>query len=114
MRRLAQAHLDTQLGGAGDQTSNLPVTSQPTLTPEATATLLPAQRARTSVQSERKENSGSVTLVAGYSSLLIIYLKLYIVCVSESILNIQIFSQTYSSFTHSFLYWISRVTEYDN
>ena len=87
MRRLAQAHLDTQLGGAGDRTSNLPVTSQPTLPPEATATLLPAQRARTSVQSERKENSGSVTLVAGYSSLLIIYLKLCIVCVSESILR---------------------------
>ena len=30
-RRLAQEHLNTQLGGAGDQTSNLPVTSQPAL-----------------------------------------------------------------------------------
>ena len=29
VRRLAQGHLDSQLGGAGDQTSNLPVTSQP-------------------------------------------------------------------------------------
>ena len=28
MRRLAQGHLDPQLGGAGDRTSNLPVTSQ--------------------------------------------------------------------------------------
>ena len=31
MRRLAQGHLDTQPGGAGAQTSNLPVTSQATL-----------------------------------------------------------------------------------
>ena len=33
---LAQGHLDTQsrLGGSGDQTSNLPVTSQPALPPE--------------------------------------------------------------------------------
>ena len=29
VRRLAQGHLHTQLGGAGDRTSNLPVTSQP-------------------------------------------------------------------------------------
>ena len=28
VRRLAQGHLDTPLGGAGDQTSNLPGTSQ--------------------------------------------------------------------------------------
>ena len=34
MRHLAQGHLDTQIGGAGDQTSNLPVTSQPALPPE--------------------------------------------------------------------------------
>ena len=34
VRRLAQGHLDTQLGGAGDQTSNLLVTSQPALHPE--------------------------------------------------------------------------------
>ena len=34
MRCLAQGHLDTQLGGAGDPTSNLPVNSQPTLPPE--------------------------------------------------------------------------------
>ena len=34
VRRLAQGHLDPQLGGAGDLTSNLPVTSQPTLPPE--------------------------------------------------------------------------------
>ena len=40
MRRLAQGHLHTQLGGAGDRTSNLPVTSQPALTPE----LLPAHQ----------------------------------------------------------------------
>ena len=33
-RRLAQGHLETQLGGDGDRTSNLPVTSQPTLPPE--------------------------------------------------------------------------------
>ena len=29
MRRLAQGHLDTQLGGARDRTSNLPVVAQP-------------------------------------------------------------------------------------
>ena len=34
VRRLAQGHLNTQLGGAGDRTSNLPVTSQPSLTPK--------------------------------------------------------------------------------
>ena len=34
MRRLAQGHLDAQLEGAGDRTSNLPVTSQPALAPE--------------------------------------------------------------------------------
>ena len=28
----AQGHLENQLGGAGDRTINLPVTSQPTLT----------------------------------------------------------------------------------
>ena len=33
-RCLTQGHLDTKLGGAGDQTSNLPVTSQPALPPE--------------------------------------------------------------------------------
>ena len=33
MRRLAQGHPDTQLGGAGDRTLTLPVTSQPTLPP---------------------------------------------------------------------------------
>ena len=32
-RRLAQGHLNTQLGGAGDRTSDLPVTSQPALPP---------------------------------------------------------------------------------
>ena len=37
VRRLAQGHLVTQLGGAGDQTSNLPVTSQPALPPEPQA-----------------------------------------------------------------------------
>ena len=31
MRRLAQGHLHTQQGGAGDGTSNPPVTSQPAL-----------------------------------------------------------------------------------
>ena len=36
MRRLAQGHHDTQLGGAGDRTSNLAVTSQPALPPELT------------------------------------------------------------------------------
>ena len=34
VRRLTQGHLHTQLGGAGDRTSNLPVTSQPALPPE--------------------------------------------------------------------------------
>jgi hypothetical protein len=34
VRRLAQGHLDTQLGGAGDRTSNLPVTGQPAVPPE--------------------------------------------------------------------------------
>ena len=34
VRRLAQGHLDTRLGGAGDRTSNLPVTSQPAPPPE--------------------------------------------------------------------------------
>ena len=34
VRRLAQGHLDTQLGGSGDRTSNLPVTVQPALPPE--------------------------------------------------------------------------------
>ena len=29
MRCLAQGHLDTQLGGAGNRTSNLPATSRP-------------------------------------------------------------------------------------
>ena len=32
--RLAQGHLDTQRGGAGERTSNLPVTSQPAPPPE--------------------------------------------------------------------------------
>ena len=34
MRRLAQGHLHTQLGGAGDQTGKLQVTTQPALPPE--------------------------------------------------------------------------------
>ena len=34
VRCLAQGHVDIQLGGAGDRTSNLPVTSQPALPPE--------------------------------------------------------------------------------
>ena len=34
MRRLAQGHLYTQLGGAEDRTSKLPVTSHPALPPE--------------------------------------------------------------------------------
>ena len=34
VRRLAQGQLDPQLGGAGYQTSNLLVTSQPALPPE--------------------------------------------------------------------------------
>ena len=34
MRGLAQGHHNTQLGGAGDRTSNLAVTGQPTLPPE--------------------------------------------------------------------------------
>ena len=33
-RCIAQGHLDTQLGGAGDLTNYLPVTSQPALPPE--------------------------------------------------------------------------------
>ena len=31
MRCLAQGHLDTQLGGAGNRTSNLAITGQPAL-----------------------------------------------------------------------------------
>ena len=38
VRRLAQGQLDIQLGGAGDRTSNLPVTSQPALPPDPYAT----------------------------------------------------------------------------
>ena len=34
VRRLAQGHLHTQLGGAGDRTGDLPVTSRPALPPE--------------------------------------------------------------------------------
>ena len=34
VRHHAQGHLDTPLGGAGDRTSNITVTSQPTLPPE--------------------------------------------------------------------------------
>ena len=34
VRCLAQGHLNTHLGGAGDQTSNLPVTSRPALPSE--------------------------------------------------------------------------------
>ena len=34
VRRLAQGHHETRLGGAGDRTSNLVVTSQPALPPE--------------------------------------------------------------------------------
>ena len=34
VRCLAQGHLDSQLGAAGDRTNNLPVTGQPTLPPE--------------------------------------------------------------------------------
>ena len=34
VRRLAQGHPDTLLGGAGDRTSNLLVTSPPALPPE--------------------------------------------------------------------------------
>ena len=37
MRRLAQGNLNTQLAGAGDRISNLPVTSQPALPPEPPA-----------------------------------------------------------------------------
>ena len=41
VRCLAQGHLDTQLGGAGDRTNNLQVTSQPALPPEL---LLPQKK----------------------------------------------------------------------
>ena len=44
VRRLAQGHLYTQLAGAGDRTSTLPVTSQPPLPPDL---LLPSQRSTT-------------------------------------------------------------------
>ena len=37
VRRLAQGHLNTQLGGAGDRTSDLLVTSQRALPPEPQA-----------------------------------------------------------------------------
>ena len=39
MKCLAQGHLDTQLGGAGDQASNHPLTSPPALPPELSRTL---------------------------------------------------------------------------
>ena len=41
VRRLAQGHLDTQLGGAGNWTSNLQVTSRPAVPPEPDATQYP-------------------------------------------------------------------------
>ena len=44
MRRLAQGHLHTQLGGAGDQTSNLPVSSHPALPPELSLCSAPCLR----------------------------------------------------------------------
>ena len=37
VRCLAQGHLDTQLGGAGYQTNNLVVASQPAIPPELLA-----------------------------------------------------------------------------
>ena len=37
----AQGYIDTQLGRAGEQTSNLPVTSQPALPPEPHGTRMP-------------------------------------------------------------------------
>ena len=40
VRRHAQGQLDTQLGGVGKPTSNLSVTSQPTLPPELLMLLL--------------------------------------------------------------------------
>ena len=58
MRCLLQGHLDTLLGGVWDQTSKLPVTSQPSLPPEPhaahitralcvlTLTLCPPENAR--------------------------------------------------------------------
>ena len=47
VRRLAQEQLDTQIGGDGDQTSNLPFTSKPSLPPE------PLQPLVTPVMTER-------------------------------------------------------------
>ena len=43
MRRLAQRHHDTPLGGAGDRTSDLPSTSRPALRPEPQSALLVIQ-----------------------------------------------------------------------
>ena len=43
VRRLAQGHLDTRLGGAGNRTMNLPVTSQPALPPEPHAAVQSVQ-----------------------------------------------------------------------
>ena len=40
VRCFAQGQHDALLGGAGDRTSNLPVTSQPTLPPEPHASLM--------------------------------------------------------------------------
>ena len=39
VKRLAQGHLDTRIGEAGDRTVSLPVTSQPGLPPEPHAAL---------------------------------------------------------------------------
>ena len=41
---LTQGHLDCQLGGAGDRTSNLLVASQPALPPEPHAPLTPMEQ----------------------------------------------------------------------
>ena len=46
VRFLPQEDLDTQLGGAGDRTSNLPVTSQPALPPEPRASLITGRTCR--------------------------------------------------------------------
>ena len=51
VRRLTQGHRNTQLGGAGDRTSNLPVTSQPALPPETHA----APQKRSEVKTERQD-----------------------------------------------------------
>ena len=62
MRRLAQGHLDTQLGGAGDRpSSNHPVTSQPALPPELLSPHNEAGGSAVFIAFARKKHGGYAT-----------------------------------------------------